>query len=119
MLSIELPMMATFRAASASLNLANSTNSVVHTGVKSAGWEKRITHLSFCQVERRIGPCVVFASKSGAGPLSSMRGCSVAGGGLAVVVVMTCLLPGTLHKSKGAHALPQPSAEARRPDQRS
>src|SRR5712671_1431932 len=88
MLSIELPMMATFFAESASFILANSTNSVVHTGVKSAGWEKRMTHLSFCQVESRIGPCVVFASKSGAGPLSSMRGCSGAGGVGALVVMV-------------------------------
>src|SRR3954449_10536465 len=74
MLSIELPITATFLAARASLFFANSMNSVVHTGVKSAGCEKRMIHLSFCQVDRRIGPWVVLASKSGAGPLSSMRG---------------------------------------------
>ncbi|MFT3772026.1 MAG: hypothetical protein QM820_42005 [Minicystis sp.] len=77
MLSMELPMTATFLVRSASWLRANSMNSVVQTGVKSAGWEKRMTHLSFSQVESRIGPWVVLASKSGAGPLSSMRGRSI------------------------------------------
>src|SRR4051812_14552725 len=86
MLSIEFPSTATFFAASASWCRANSTNSVVHTGVKSAGWENRITHLSFCHVERRMGPCVVLASKSGAGPLSSMRAGSVVVMGAVVVI---------------------------------
>src|SRR6201985_1582448 len=86
-LSIELPITATFFERRASWWRANSRNSVVHTGVKSAGCEKRITHLSFCQVDRRTGPCVVLASKSGAGPLSSMRGISVGVGAGAVVVI--------------------------------
>src|SRR5437763_11740226 len=49
-------------------------NSVVHTGVKSAGCEKRITHLPGAKVESWISPCVLLALKSGAGPLSSTRG---------------------------------------------
>src|SRR6266496_2862964 len=71
---MELPRSATFRFSNSGKRRANSTNSVVHTGVKSAGWEKRITHLPFCQSESLMGPCVVLASKSGAGPLSSIRG---------------------------------------------
>ena len=47
--------------------LENSTNSVVHTGVKSAGCENSVTHLRFevKSVSFNI-PCVVLASKSGA-----------------------------------------------------
>ncbi len=40
-------------------------NSVVHTGVKSPGCEKRTTHLPL-RLESLIGPKVVLAVKSGA-----------------------------------------------------
>ena len=46
--------------------LENSTNSVVHAGVKSAGCEKSVPHLRFevKSVSSNI-PCEVLASKSG------------------------------------------------------
>jgi hypothetical protein len=74
MLSIERPMSFTLRSANSPLRRANSVSSVVQTGVKSAGWEKRMTQLSFpCHSEKRIAACsVVTAVKSGAG--SPMRG---------------------------------------------
>ena len=40
-------------------------NSVVQTGVKSAGCEKRIAHDPPNQLWNEIGPCVVSALKSG------------------------------------------------------
>lgn len=52
----------------------NATNSVVQTGVKSAGWLKKSTHLpALVRSDSRIGPCVVTASKSGAGSFSRGR----------------------------------------------
>src|SRR5689334_19889254 len=56
-------------------------------------------HLSFCHVERRIGPCVVFASKSGAGPLSSMRGGSVVVMGAVVVIGLALSCTGAWRRS--------------------
>src|ERR1700754_349772 len=48
-------------------------NSVVHTGVKSAGWENSTTHLPLEVMSLSFNmPCVVLASKSGA--TSLMRG---------------------------------------------
>ncbi len=44
MLSMESPTRAQFRAFNAGSMEAKVMNSVVQTGVKSAGWEKRITH---------------------------------------------------------------------------
>ena len=41
-------------------------NSDVQTGVKSAGWLKRRTHLPLKSSGNRIGPCVVEAVKAGA-----------------------------------------------------
>ena len=41
-------------------------NSVVQTGVKSAGWEKKTTHLPLKSSGKLIGPCVVSALKDGA-----------------------------------------------------
>src|SRR4051812_9880219 len=119
MLSIELPITATFFAARASLFFANSMNSVVHTGVKSAGCENRMIHLSFCQVDRRIGPWVVLASKSGAGPLSSMRGGSVVVMGAVVVIGLALSCTGTCAGRAGSWLVPvggagPPSAHERR-----
>src|SRR5581483_5166493 len=72
-LSTELPINCTLRFSNSGLRLENSTNSVVHTGVKSAGWENSNTHLPFeVELLRRIMPCVDFASKWGPGSL--MRG---------------------------------------------
>jgi hypothetical protein len=45
MLSMESPRSSQFMAANSSACLAKPMNSVVQTGVKSDGWEKRISHL--------------------------------------------------------------------------
>ena len=75
--SIERPMSTVFRSAKALSRPAKARNSVVQTGVKSAGWEKRTTHFSLFHSESLRRPCVVLASKSGAGPPSWMRGASM------------------------------------------
>ncbi len=64
-LSMERPTSWTFRFASSSAIPANAMNSVVQTGVKSAGWEKRMTHFPR-RSESFRGPWVVSASNSGA-----------------------------------------------------
>ena len=52
---------------------AKVMNSVVHKGVKSAGWEKRITHLPLKSSGKWMGPWVVTASKLGAvSPISGI-----------------------------------------------
>src|SRR3954470_22340321 len=70
---METPMSCTLRRSKSGNRRENSTNSVVHTGVKSAGCENSSTHFPFAvtSLSRSI-PCVVLASKSGAGSL--MRG---------------------------------------------
>jgi hypothetical protein len=68
--SIESPMSTVFRSAKALSRPAKARNSVVQTGVKSAGCEKRTTHFSLFHSESLSRPCVVLASKSGAGPPS-------------------------------------------------
>src|SRR3569833_381517 len=60
------PMSWTLRFSNSSFLRANSTNSVVQTGVKSAGWEKSTTHLPL-NWDRVISPWVLTALKSGAG----------------------------------------------------
>lgn len=42
--SVERPNNVTFLLANSGANLEKAPSSVVHTGVKSAGWEKRTTH---------------------------------------------------------------------------
>lgn len=42
--STELPSSAALRAANSPASSVNATNSVVQTGVKSAGWLNRISH---------------------------------------------------------------------------
>ena len=49
---------------------ANARNSVVQTGVKSAGWEKRMIHLPL-RLESFNGSAGVSASESGAGSLAT------------------------------------------------
>src|SRR6266511_2937410 len=71
--STELPRSFTPRFSKSGASRANSTNSVVHTGVKSAGCEKRRTHFPLPYSDSFSMPCVVLASKSGAGPFSSIR----------------------------------------------
>src|SRR3989339_1269715 len=43
--STESPTSSVFKALNSSIIEAKVMNSVVHTGVKSAGWENKITHL--------------------------------------------------------------------------
>src|SRR5271165_3708418 len=72
-LSTELPISCTLRLTKSSCRFENSTNSVVQTGVKSAGCEKSTTHLPLEVKSVSFSvPCVLLASKSGA--TSLMRG---------------------------------------------
>src|SRR3990172_11809192 len=65
MLSTLRPMISQPRSLNSLWRLANSTNSVVQTGVKSAGCAKKRTHLPrYC--DRLRGPFVLLAVKSGA-----------------------------------------------------
>src|SRR5262245_52827890 len=106
MLSIELPMSLTPFLAKASAFFAKPTNSVVHTGVKSAGWLKRITHCPLAQVLNLIGPCVVLASKSGAlSPRRRGAGCVDGGFSVASVMVASPGVRGRDH-SHGAASRP-------------
>lgn len=70
------PSICTPRASNSSFNLAKAPSSVVQTGVKSAGWEKRMVHLPLRNSWNLILPCVVCASKSGATDPILRRGCS-------------------------------------------
>jgi hypothetical protein len=54
-------------------------SSVVQTGVKSAGWEKRIVHELSMKLWKSMSPWVVLAWKLGAIEPSRRRGCSWAG----------------------------------------
>jgi hypothetical protein len=60
------PIIFTLRFSNSSLSFANAPSSVVHTGVKSAGCEKRIAQLPSMNLWNSISPCVVFAVKFGA-----------------------------------------------------
>ena len=55
---------------------AMAPSSVVQTGVKSLGWEKRTAHLSPIHSWKWMGPWVVSAVKSGASSL--MRSSDIA-----------------------------------------
>ena len=59
-----------------SLIFAKAPSSVVHTGVKSAGWEKKIAQLPPSHWWKSMSPCVVFALKFGASVPIRNRGCS-------------------------------------------
>src|SRR4029077_16599364 len=59
-------MILVLRLSNSGLSFAMYPSSVVHTGVKSLGWEKRIAHLSPIHSWNRIFPSVVSAVKSGA-----------------------------------------------------
>src|SRR5574337_1270878 len=65
MLSTLRPTISHPRSLNSLWRLANSMNSVVQTGVKSAGWAKSRTHLPR-NCDRVMGPLVVLAVKSGA-----------------------------------------------------
>src|SRR5487761_1701383 len=60
------PMSLVLRLAKSSLRFAKSPSSVVHTGVKSAGWENRIPQLSPRYSYRLMVPSVLSAVKFGA-----------------------------------------------------
>lgn len=55
----ERPMSFTPLWSNDGFNLAKAPNSVVHTGVKSAGCENRMAHLSPIHEWKSISPCVV------------------------------------------------------------
>src|ERR1700758_3265280 len=60
------PMTLAPRAANWFSRAATAPSSVVQTGVKSLGWEKRTAQLSPIHSWKRMGPWVVSAVKSGA-----------------------------------------------------
>ena len=64
--STERPMSLVLRLSNSALALAKAPSSVVHTGVKSLGWENRIPHESPSHSWKLIVPSVVSAVKSGA-----------------------------------------------------
>ena len=70
------PISLTFLFSNSSFSLANAPSSVVHTGVKSAGWLNRIAHLSPIHWWKSMSPWVVLAVKLGAVVPSRKRGCS-------------------------------------------
>jgi len=69
------PIILTPLASNSPFNLANAPNSVVHTGVKSAGCENNTAHFPSSHVWKSISPCVVCALKLGASVPRRMRGC--------------------------------------------
>src|SRR5271165_5629534 len=64
--STERPMSLVLRLSNSGLARENAPSSVVQTGVKSFGWEKRIPQLSPNHSWKLIVPSVVSAVKSGA-----------------------------------------------------
>src|SRR6516225_11713800 len=64
--SMLMPMIFVLRLSNSGLSFAMYPSSVVHTGVKSLGCEKRIAHESPIHEWKRIRPSVVSAMKSGA-----------------------------------------------------
>src|SRR6185436_18265300 len=60
------PMILQFRLSNSDFKPAMYPSSVVHTGVKSLGWEKRIAQPLPIQSWKLICPCVVSAVKFGA-----------------------------------------------------
>src|SRR5580658_5819701 len=64
--STDRPMSFVLRLSNSDLALEKAPSSVVHTGVKSLGWENRIPHESPSHSWKLIVPWVVSAVKSGA-----------------------------------------------------
>src|SRR5258708_6473803 len=60
------PMTFTFRLSNSGLSFATAPSSVVQTGVKSFGWEKRTTQLLPAHSWKWMGPAVESCVKSGA-----------------------------------------------------
>ena len=61
-----MPMILQLRPSNSDLRPATAPSSVVHTGVKSLGWEKNRAHPSPIHSWKLILPSVVSAVKSGA-----------------------------------------------------
>ncbi len=71
---MDRPMSSVFRAFQSAFMEAKVMNSVVQTGVKSAGWEKRTTQRPLKSSGKLMGPWVVSAVKAGASsPIRGMR----------------------------------------------
>ena len=70
--SMERPISLAPTFSNSSFFLANPTNSVVQTGVKSAGWLNSTIHLPATSLGRFIMPWVVLTTMSG--NLSPIRG---------------------------------------------
>src|SRR5579883_755912 len=64
--STERPISLVLRLSNSALRAEKAPSSVVHTGVKSLGWEKRMPQLSPSQSWKLMVPSVVSAVKSGA-----------------------------------------------------
>lgn len=64
--SMDRAMALVLRLANSLCSAAVRPSSVVHTGVKSAGWLKNTAHEPFFQSWNEISPSVVMAVKSGA-----------------------------------------------------
>ena len=64
--STERPITLVLRLSNSGLALENAPSSVVQTGVKSFGWEKRTPQLSPSHSWKLMVPSVVSAVKSGA-----------------------------------------------------
>src|SRR5919206_4944649 len=111
--STESPMSCAPRSLNSSERRANSTNSVVQTGVKSAGCEKSTTHLPFMS-ESFSWPCVDLASKSGAGSLMRGRLPAVSGVADVLMVFQTPLSCGDLRVVNLRQALSENRARPRR-----
>src|SRR4051812_8141643 len=85
-LSIESPMSWVSSRSKSGARRANSESSVVQTGVKSAGCEKRTTHFPL-KSPSLIGPRVELAEKSGAGSFRRGSEGAVAGAASDIVVL--------------------------------
>src|SRR5262245_11164807 len=72
------PMTFTLRLSNSGLSLAMYPSSVVHTGVKSFGWENKMPHELPSHSWNWMGPSVVSALKSGAvSPIRRVMGASL------------------------------------------
>lgn len=88
------PIILTPRCSNSSFSFANAPSSVVHTGVKSAGWEKRIVQLLPTKSWKLMSPCVVVALKLGAG--FQVRVCTTQ--------ILRCNLPSDPSLNRGCSA---------------
>src|SRR5580658_8945423 len=124
--STESPISLALRLSNSGLAFENAPSSVVQTGVKSLGWEKRIPQLSPSHSWKLIVPSVVSAVKSGAVSPSrtaicsswgrgrfSVRGVTLAGSGPIVDTFGHLLAGGRPGPRKGARPGTQPDDPVR------